>query len=101
MPIDATGVLTTGESFTGPAALKAVLLGKQDLFARNLARKMLSFALGRGIRFEDRRTVDHLTETLLDHDFDTVRFVTEVVKSYPFRYKKSDLPAEDDALAAG
>lgn len=91
-PIDASGTLPNGESFTGPAALRQILLNKKDLFARNLSRKMLSFALGRGIRFQDKRTVDALTETLIANDFNTVDFLHAVANSYPFRYKKSDLP---------
>jgi hypothetical protein len=96
-PIDASGVLPNGESFDGPAALRQILLEKRDLFARNLSRKMLSFALGRGIRFQDKRTVDDLTENLLENDFDSSAFLHAVVMSYPFRYKKSDLPATDSA----
>lgn len=95
VPIDASGVLVSGEAFAGPAELKRILLEKQVLFARNLARKMLSYALGRGIRFQDKYTVDHLTESLLQNDFHTVDFLTEVVLSFPFRYRKSDLPLEE------
>lgn len=91
-PIDASGVLADGTTFNGPAELKEILLQEENLFARNLTRKMLAFALGRSIRFQDKPTVDMLTEQLLETDFHTVDFITALVTSFPFRYKKSDPP---------
>jgi len=91
-PIDATGVLADGTAFAGPVELKQILLEKETLFAANLSKKMLSFALGRSIRFQDKPTVDALTDHLLENDFHTVDFITELVTSFPFRFKKSDPP---------
>ena len=88
--IDASGVLKSGESFKGPAELRQALLGKKELFAKNLSRKMLAFALGRSIQFKDSKTVEHLQQTLLNSSFNSEAFILELVKSYPFRYKKSD-----------
>src|SRR5207253_3204229 len=45
-PLDSSGTLTTGESFRGPVELKAILKAhKRDLFVRNVASRMLGFAL--------------------------------------------------------
>ncbi len=96
-PVDAFGELANGVQFNGPAELKQILLTRKALFARNFSRKMLSFALGRSIRFQDKRTVDALTNTLLDTDFDSVAFIQAVASSYPFRYKKSDPDIETEA----
>ena len=96
-PVDASGVLPDGTSFSGPAALRQILLSKKELFARNVSRKMLSFALGRSVRFQDKRTVDALATSLMENDFATTTFLHEVVMSYPFRYKKSDLITETSA----
>ncbi len=90
--IDASGMLVSGEPFNGPAELKQILLEKKEDFAENLSRRMLSYALGRGIRFQDYLTVKKLTNYLLENDFDTEGFMYELVMSFPFRYKKSDLP---------
>ena len=96
-PIDASGVLPNGDSFEGPAELRQILLTQKDVFARNLSRKMLGFALGRSIRFQDKRVLDTLAENLLENHFDTTEFLFEVVNSYPFRYKKSDLVIHEPA----
>jgi hypothetical protein len=89
-PIDASGILPDGTSFEGPAELKQILLDRKAQFARNLSLKMLGFGLGRDMEFLDKNTVDALTEYLLKNDFQTVGFITELVSSFPFRYKKSD-----------
>lgn len=88
--LDATGVLKTGEKFDGPVELKQILLKDKALFAKNLSEKMISFSLGRSIQFKDKRTIDHLTKTLLETDFNTTAFIRELTLSFPFRYKISD-----------
>ena len=88
--IDASGVLKSGEAFEGPAELRQILLTKKELFAKNFSEKMLSFALGRAIVFRDTPTIEHLQQTLLETNFNSKRFLMELVKSFPFRYKKSD-----------
>lgn len=88
--IDASGVLKSGEPFSGPGELRKILLEKKELFAKNFSKKMLSFALGRSIEFKDTPTIEHLQTILLETDFHSISFLIELVKSYPFRYKKSD-----------
>lgn len=73
--------------FTGPAELKNVLLGKKDLFAKCLTEKMLTYALGRGLEFYDRRSVDAITAALAKSDYKFSALVTELVKSDPFRMR--------------
>ena len=90
-PIDASGVLKSGETFEGPAELRKILLSKQAAFAKNFSKKMLSFALGRSLAFKDSPTISHLQETLIETDFNSTAFILELAKSYPFRYKKSDV----------
>lgn len=61
-PIDASGTLPGGVSFVGPAELKEILLGRDELFVENLTRKMLTYALGRGVEPFDRPTVARIVE---------------------------------------
>jgi hypothetical protein len=82
--------MKTGEAFDGPSQLKEVLKTKKALFAKNLAQKMLGFALGRSINFKDYKTVKALADTLLENDFNSTLFLTEIAMSFPFRYKISD-----------
>ena len=89
-PIDARGELKTGETFDGPGELKQVLMTREEDFAEAFSRKMLSYALGRPLSFTDTPTIEHLTQTLIDTDFHSITFLSELVKSFPFRYKKTD-----------
>lgn len=89
-PIDPSGVLATGEAFEGPAALKKLLLQEKEKFARNLSKKALSFAIGRGMTFTDETAIRELTTTLMEHQFNPDQFIAELVYSYPFRMKIKD-----------
>lgn len=89
-PIDVSGSLKSGEKFEGAEELRAILNNKQEQFAEAIARKMLGFALGRSIEFKDTKTIEKLTGTLVENNFDPLPFIEEVVLSYPFQYKKTD-----------
>ncbi len=89
--IDVSGTLEDGTSFQGPSELKAILSIQKEKFANTFSRKMLSYALGRGIQFLDSHTVDRLTKTLIECNFNGPELVVAIVTSYPFRYRRSDL----------
>lgn len=97
-PIDASGILTSGQNFQGPSELKQILLEKQELFAKNFSKKMLSFALGRSLQFKDTPTIRRLSKNLLENNFHTLSFMQEVTRSYPFQYKKSDRPERTNII---
>ncbi|MFY7952670.1 MAG: DUF1592 domain-containing protein, partial [Armatimonadaceae bacterium] len=57
VPVDTAGKLLTGESFTGVSEMKQVLVRREAEIARNLAERLLAYALGRGIEPSDLPTV--------------------------------------------
>ena len=63
-PIDAAAKLPDGRSFNGPRELKAILRGSKELFARCLAEKLLTYAIGRGIESYDRPAIDEIVDML-------------------------------------
>lgn len=87
-PIDPSGTLPDGKSFQGPAELKAILKAKKELVVRNLAEKLLTYAVGRGLEFYDNRALNQIcTQTAqADHKFSAL--VTAIVKSDPFRLRR-------------
>lgn len=87
-PVDASGKLPSGESFNGPAELKRVMLGKKEEFARNLSRKLLGYALGRGLDDRDECTISQLVERLENDDFKAPTLIREIVLSVPFRNRE-------------
>lgn len=86
--IDPSGTLPDGKSFKGPAELKAILKEKKDLFARCLAEKMLTYALGRGLEYYDKPTLDRLQTALTRQDHKFSVLVSEIAKSDPFRLRR-------------
>jgi hypothetical protein len=87
-PIDPSGTLPDGKSFKGPAELKQIVKGKKELFSRCLTEKMLTYALGRGLEYYDRPTVDRINAALAKNDYRFSALVTEIVKSDPFRLRR-------------
>jgi hypothetical protein len=86
--IDPSGTLPDGRSFKGPTELKAILKDKKDLFAQNLAEKMLTYALGRGVDYYDRSAVEKITAGLAHDDYKFGTLVSEIVRSDPFRLRR-------------
>jgi hypothetical protein len=90
-PVDASGKLTTGEGFNGPAELKKILCeSKKDLFVKNLTGRMLSYALRRGLEYYDTATVKAIAATLEKKGYRSTVLVAEIVKSYPFQYRRNE-----------
>jgi hypothetical protein len=86
--IDPSGTLPGGQSFKGPAELRSILKEKKGQFARCLAEKMTTYALGRGIEFYDRRAIDKICAALDKDNYHFSRLVIEIVQSDPFRLRR-------------
>jgi hypothetical protein len=88
-PVDANGTLSTGETFSGPNELKQILLRKKETFARTITEKLLSYALGRGLEPPDQPAIKRITDQLAQQNYNSTVLVTEITKSYPFRYRRN------------
>ncbi len=86
-PIDPSGELPDGKAFQGPAELKLILKDKKELFARSLAEKMLTYALGRGLEYYDKCAVDKLLAALEKNDYRISTLIVETVNSDPFQMR--------------
>jgi len=62
--VDTSGTLPTGESFGDIGELKQLLLKQKDQFSHCLTEKMLTYALGREIGFQDRPAIDSIVREL-------------------------------------
>jgi Protein of unknown function (DUF1592)/Protein of unknown function (DUF1588)/Protein of unknown function (DUF1587)/Protein of unknown function (DUF1585)/Protein of unknown function (DUF1595)/Planctomycete cytochrome C len=90
-PIDTAGVLITGETFQGIAALKDILADKrrQDLY-RTVSEKLLTYAIGRGVEYYDSVTVGQLVDHLETHDGKLVELIHAITTSAPFQLRRGD-----------
>jgi hypothetical protein len=83
-PIDSSGELPSGESFVGPGELKKILVGRKTEFVRNLAEKMMIYALGRGLDASDQCAVEDIVKAVEADGYKFSRLVLEIVRSEPF-----------------
>jgi hypothetical protein len=85
--IDASGVLPDGTSVDGPAGLRNALLARPDQFASALAEKLLTFALGRGLDYQDAPAVRAIAAQAAAGDYRFSSLVLGIVRSTPFQMK--------------
>ena len=64
LPIDSSGVLNDGTEITGLDGLREYLRREEPQFQRNLAVKLLGYALGRAEIVTDRPLISQITEDL-------------------------------------
>jgi mono/diheme cytochrome c family protein len=85
-PIDTSGKLLTGESFSDIRELKRVLKENHRTdFYRCLTEKLLTYALGRGLEYYDVEAVDQIVDRL---DREQGRFsalLVGIIESAPFQ----------------
>ncbi len=55
-PIDSSGQLADGTHVSGPAQLRKALLARPDQFVQTLTEKLMTFALGRAVTYQDMPT---------------------------------------------
>jgi hypothetical protein len=90
-PINAASQLDSGEKFRDATGLRKILaVRKRDLFVRCLTEKMLTFALGRGLEFYDKRAVDGIVKQMERDGFKFETLVMGIVKSLPFDMKRGE-----------
>ena len=88
LEIDTTAELPDGTTLDGIADLKEILKDRKQEFVRCLTEKLLIYALGRGLEYYDRPTVDRIVAQLEAEGYRSCVLVTEIVKSDPFRLRR-------------
>jgi hypothetical protein len=89
-PINASGTLPDGRSFDGPQGLESILKAQPDAFAECLTRKLLTYALGRGLERDDDPTVKKIVKTVATENYRFSSLILEIVKSEPFQKRRRE-----------
>lgn len=87
--IDASATLPDGSSFDGPAGVRDYLLGSEERFVATLAKKLLTYALGRGLEDYDPPAVRQIVRHAAEHDYSWSSIVLGIVESVPFQMRRS------------
>jgi len=84
-PIDATGVLVDGTKVDGVASLRDVLVRYSDTFVRVVTERLLTYALGRGVEYQDMPMVRSIVRESAAGKYKFSSLVLNIVKSDPFQ----------------
>lgn len=90
--IDASGTLPDGRSFDGPQGLATILKAQPDAFAECLTRKLLIYALGRGLEPDDDPAVRKIVKNVAADNYRFSSLVLGIVKSQPFQKRRRESP---------
>ncbi|OFW21019.1 MAG: hypothetical protein A3H97_04600 [Acidobacteria bacterium RIFCSPLOWO2_02_FULL_65_29] len=88
-PINASGVLLDGTKVDGPAALRRALVAQKEQFVRAVAGKMLTYAIGRGLEYDDAPAIRGIVRAAAADDYRWSSTILALVKSAPFRMRRT------------
>jgi hypothetical protein len=89
-PVDSSGSLPNGKTFSTPAEMRAVLTSQLPQFAQCVIEKLMIYALGRGIKSYDRRSIDEIGKKLAADGYPFQTAIYEIVKSTPFQQRRGE-----------
>jgi hypothetical protein len=85
VPINSSGVLVDGTPLKSSADLKKALLSRSDMFVTTATEKMLTYALGRAVDYNDMPTVRSIVRDASKNDDRFSSLVLGIAKSAPFQ----------------
>ena len=91
-PIDTQGSLPSGESFEGSREVLRIVARRKQEFCRCLSEKLLTYALGRGLEYYDRCTIDSVTKHLEANAYRFAALVEGIVLSDAFLKRRGETP---------
>lgn len=91
-PIDASGLLPTGETFNGAQEMETLLAG-DERFTSCVARQVFTYALGRAPELSDKPAMNKLARDFEAAGFTLKELLVLVATSEPFRMRRGE-PAE-------
>ena len=99
--IDARGQLASGAHVDGPAELDQAILARPDQFVQALTEKLMVYALGRQLRYQDMPAVRAIVRNAAAVDYRFSALVRGIVDSDAFRRRRlPDASTEEGARVA-
>ena len=88
-PVDSKADMAGGLTFSTPAELKEILMQSDELFLKNISRKMLAYSLGRSLEYYDEPVIMDLVKQLRANGLKTRPLVHAIVTSHPFQNRSA------------
>ncbi len=100
IPLDVSGEIN-GHKFSNPAEFHKVLETRRNDFRHAVVRKVLSYALSRGIQGSDRPATEQIVAQIAAEDDTFNSVILNVVKSFPFQNARGGALKAADASKSG
>ena len=88
-PVDASSQVFDGTKIDGPAGLRSWLAGYRTQFIEVVTEKLLTYALGRGVEYEDYPVIRSIVRDAARDNYRFSSIVMGIVKSAPFQMRKT------------
>ncbi len=85
LPIDTAAVMPDGTKIAGPEDLARLLAARSDQFAQTITGKLMTYAVGRPVTYQDMPTVRRIVRDARAQNYTFESLVLGVVKSDAFR----------------
>jgi Protein of unknown function (DUF1592)/Protein of unknown function (DUF1588)/Protein of unknown function (DUF1587)/Protein of unknown function (DUF1595)/Protein of unknown function (DUF1585)/Planctomycete cytochrome C len=96
-PIDPTGVTNDGVPLDGVRSLREFAVQNGDLFAQVVTEKLLTYAIGRGLEYDDMPLVRSITGNAAEHDYRFSSLLMGVIGSPAFTMNMKSAATEGQA----
>jgi hypothetical protein len=83
--LDTADLLPNGSRVDGVVGLRNALMERPDVFVRTLTEKLLVYALGRGLTYQDMPVVRKIVRDARGQDYRFSALVSGIVNSAPFQ----------------
>ncbi len=88
LPLDTSGTLPGELSFESPAELKRILMETEaESFGRTLTKKLMTYALGRGLNRDDNPAIGEIQQKLEEANYRFSALIQGVISSMPFQMR--------------
>jgi hypothetical protein len=98
--IDSGGTLANGTPVSSPEDLRKALLAKPDQFVQALTEKLMTFGLGRSLRYPDMPTVRAIVRSAATEGNTFESLIRGIVDSPAFRMKEVNATTPDTKTAS-
>jgi hypothetical protein len=88
-PVDASGGLPDGSTFSGVSGLRSALLRRPELFVGTLTEKLMTYGLGRGVEPYDAPTIRTIVRAARSQDYRFSSLVLGIIGSDAFQMRVS------------
>jgi len=88
-PIDASGQMADGTPLDGPADLRKALLDRPDALVSTFARKLMPYALGRGLEYHDAPYIRKIASNAAQNGYRISSIIQGIVESVPFQMRRT------------